>query len=152
MSIWIDPDWEIEYLPQRLALVKVMERSVPAGVLTLLRVLPHFHVRWGIGGHCPARVADVQLRTWLVWASTRYTSEGRNIDLLGNAIEILEKKNFLRDSQLSSSPYGLSTSYWSSISSSGSWGELLKWCSYPSTFHLRLASSSGSWGNRFDGC
>ena len=75
-----------------LPLAKVLERSVPRGVLTLLRVLPHIHVRWGIGGHCPARVADVQLCTWLVWASTRYTSEGRNIDLLGDAIEILEKK------------------------------------------------------------
>ena len=100
-----------------LPLAKVPERSVPRGVLTLLRVLPHFHVRRGIGGHCPARVTDVQLRTWFVWASTRYMTAQHRPP--GRCNWNPREKKFLCDSQLSSSPYGLSTSYWSSVSSSG---------------------------------
>ena len=48
-----------------LSMTEVLERSVPREVLTLVRVLPHFHVCRGIaslphshfGGHCPVRVA-----------------------------------------------------------------------------------------------
>ena len=111
-----------------LPLAKVLERSVPRGLLTLLRILPHFHVRRGIGGHRPARVADLQLRTWdrmsfyslHFWGSHHRPPGGFNWNSRG-------EKNVYVTRRRHQVVRGLSISSSSSASSSGSWGELRKW-------------------------